>query len=375
MPTFDHRDTLRYSIPSVLAQTVTSLELVVIGDGAPPKTAFIVDEISSRDRRVRYVSHPKSPRTGEPHRDRLIRESTADVVAYCSDDDLWLPWHLEELVALLKEADFAHCLGGQVLADGRLRWWTIDLSQAEERRYLLEVENTIGLHAVAHTRSSYLRLPEGWDTAPMGTPTDYHMWRKYLSMDWVRAVSGLRASVVHLPSSLRKDWSLERKVAELAAWAALVSDRVWCEEVWPQLVATAQFDSWRETQSNLRSAREYLTRVLAARDDARAELGSERELGAARLKAAQDRVEALEVEVARTTALLASMESEVGRTTALLAALEIQVLEARTAAALAKANLAWVEGSLTWRTRARLLKMPLAGSFLRWWRGGSRSSS
>ena len=377
MPTFDHRDTLRSSIPSVLAQTVKNLELVVIGDGAPPETAAIVEEFASSDPRVRFDPHPKSPRTGEPYRDTLIRESTADVVAYCSDDDLWLPWHLEEMIGLLAEADFAHTLGGQVGPDGRLRWWTLDLSLPADRRYLLEVENTIGLHAVAHTRSSYLRLSQGWDTAPAGMPTDYYMWRKYLSQEWVRAKSGVRASILHFPSSLRRDWNLEQRVAEISSWSALVSDPTWCETKWPEVVEQAQFESWRDAQSNLRAIREYLTQVLEARDLARADLDRERESRAEAVKALAQ--QAALTAAAETHARAAethgrAAESRAAAAAANAAALREQALTDIARLTQIEANLSWMQKTLTWRTRERLLGAPILGGALRRWRSRRRAS-
>lgn len=369
MPTFNHRDTLRYSIPSVLAQTVNTLQLVVIGDGAPPETAAIVEEFASTDPRVSYDPHPKSPRTGEPYRDPLIRESTADAIAYCSDDDLWMAWHLEEMIGLLADADFAHTMGGQVGPDGRLRWWTFDLALPEDRRYLLEVENTIGLHAVAHTRSSYLALPQGWDTAPPGMPTDYNMWRKFLSQEWVRAKSGVRASILHFPSSLRREWTLEQRVAEISSWFTLVSDPHWCETKWPGVVAQAQFESWRDAQSNLRAIREYLTQVLEARDLVRADFERERE----------GRAEAISA-LAQQAALTAAAEANAAAAQANATAAEADATAFREQAQAAslglsqvEANLSWIQQTLTWRTRERLLRAPALGPLLKRWRSQRRS--
>jgi GalNAc5-diNAcBac-PP-undecaprenol beta-1,3-glucosyltransferase len=370
MPTFNHRETLRYSIPSVLAQTVNTLNLVVVGDGAPPETAAIVEEFASIDPRVRYDPHPKSPRTGEPYRDPLIRESTADVIAYCSDDDMWLPWHLEEMIGLLADADFAHTLGGQVGPDGRLRWWTLDLSLPEDRRYLLEVENTIGLHAVAHTRSSYMALPEGWDTAPAGMPTDYNMWRKFLSQEWVRAKSGVRASILHFPSSLRRDWTLEQRVAEISSWSALVSDPLWCETKWPQVVAQAQFESWRDAQSSLRAIREYLTQVLEARDLARADLEREREKGAATVGALAQQV-AL---TATAEAVAAATEAKATAAQAKAASLGEDARSMSVKLSQVEDSVSWMQQTLTWRTRDRLLQAPVLGGAIRRWRSRRRAS-
>ncbi len=63
-PTFDHAETLLASTASVRAQKFRDWELVVIGDGAPERTAEIMAAIGLADRRIRYEQHPKSARFG-----------------------------------------------------------------------------------------------------------------------------------------------------------------------------------------------------------------------------------------------------------------------------------------------------------------------
>lgn len=74
-PTFDHAETLFASTASVRAQTFRDWELVMIGDGAPDRTARIMAAISRVDPRIRYEPHPKSARFGELYRDSIIRAS------------------------------------------------------------------------------------------------------------------------------------------------------------------------------------------------------------------------------------------------------------------------------------------------------------
>ena len=66
------------------------------------------------------MGYDKSPRTGELYRDRAIRASNAEYVAYAADDDLWLPHHLDELLGVLADADFGHTLPASVQRDGAL---------------------------------------------------------------------------------------------------------------------------------------------------------------------------------------------------------------------------------------------------------------
>src|SRR5438874_1772042 len=128
IPTYDHGPTLDYSVRSALAQTVQEIEVFVIGDGVPDATRELVANLEREDERVRFVDRQKSPRQGEPYRHAvLMEEARGEIVCYLSDDDLWLPDHLEEMVDLLRAADFAHALPLRVKPDGKLDGWAIDL--------------------------------------------------------------------------------------------------------------------------------------------------------------------------------------------------------------------------------------------------------
>ena len=120
IPTFNHTDTIRRAIASIQNQSLRDFELFVIGDGAPAETDRIMDELQSGDSRVRYFPNPKDKAQGEVYRHAALREANSDMVCYLSDDDLWLPNHLETMQALLREADFAHTLHVKVDVDGAI---------------------------------------------------------------------------------------------------------------------------------------------------------------------------------------------------------------------------------------------------------------
>ena len=83
---------------SVLAQTVRDLELVLVLDGPVDGAAPRRRRHRAADDRVRVVERPKGRRHGEETKAEAIAGAAADVIAYCGDDDLWLPWHLETLL-------------------------------------------------------------------------------------------------------------------------------------------------------------------------------------------------------------------------------------------------------------------------------------
>jgi hypothetical protein len=110
------------SLPSILAQTHTNLEVIVAGDGAPPETEAAVGELD--DPRVRYLDlGPAQRATDDSARDWLIgatRPRNATIAAArgrwiveFDDDDALRPNCVEALLELARETE-AEAVYGQV---------------------------------------------------------------------------------------------------------------------------------------------------------------------------------------------------------------------------------------------------------------------
>jgi len=89
IPTYRHAALLPYAIRSALAQEGVEIELFVVGDGVEDDTREVVASFLS-DARVRFFDLPKGERHGERLRHQALRESSAPIVCYLSDDDLLL---------------------------------------------------------------------------------------------------------------------------------------------------------------------------------------------------------------------------------------------------------------------------------------------
>ncbi len=189
--------------------------MAVIGDGAPERTFQIVDATSQEDSRVRAYRHPKSARFGEAYCDPVIRESDAEFVCHLSDDDIWMPDHLTQMIRLLEHAEWANQAPLRILLDGGADWWPINHGTPTMREAVTRhVGVSVGINYAAYRRDAYLRLPEGWTCAPWEAGTsDVYMWAKFFRDPSLSVAS----SAVKFPSGIgaRKARTPEERMAEI----------------------------------------------------------------------------------------------------------------------------------------------------------------
>jgi glycosyltransferase involved in cell wall biosynthesis len=102
MPTYDQDAWLPAAICSLLAQTMTDWECVVVDDGSPGDTASALADALD-DPRVRLEVLPRNGGLGAAL-NRGLDLTTAPYVAYLPSDDVWHADHLATLLAAL-EAD------------------------------------------------------------------------------------------------------------------------------------------------------------------------------------------------------------------------------------------------------------------------------
>ncbi|UCF85153.1 MAG: glycosyltransferase family 2 protein [Desulfobacteraceae bacterium] len=87
IPTFDRAQKVVRAISSVLHQTFTDHDIIVVDDGSMDATEHAVTRF---DERVTYIAH-SSNRGVSAARNTGIRRSTAPLIAFLDSDDYWLP--------------------------------------------------------------------------------------------------------------------------------------------------------------------------------------------------------------------------------------------------------------------------------------------
>lgn len=103
IPTYNRVRTVLNTIQSVLNQTYSNLEVIIVSDGFDENTRRAIEGI--RDSRIKYFEVEHSGRPAVP-RNFGVRKSSGEFIAFCDDDDIWMPPKLElQMEKILQSKD------------------------------------------------------------------------------------------------------------------------------------------------------------------------------------------------------------------------------------------------------------------------------
>ena len=122
VPVFNGSATLAETLESVLAQTLTRFELIIVNDGSTDTTGQIIREFARRDPRIRACDQPNGGVSRA--RNTGLAAARAPYVAQIDADDLWHPTYLERMIEALDQADedaaFAYASYREIDAQSRV---------------------------------------------------------------------------------------------------------------------------------------------------------------------------------------------------------------------------------------------------------------
>ncbi len=116
IPSFNAVDFIQETIDSVVNQTYQPIEMIVVDDGSEDNTVGLIR--SQYGDSVRLFSQKNSGPSAA--RNRGIRESRGDYIAFLDADDIWLPEKIGKQVAVMEERpDISMLCGDMVNFDER----------------------------------------------------------------------------------------------------------------------------------------------------------------------------------------------------------------------------------------------------------------
>lgn len=104
MPSYNTAEFIGLSIESVLSQTYTSWELIIVDDCSTDNTEKIVNTF--KDNRIKFLRNKKNLGAALT-RNKALREAKGIWIAFLDSDDIWLPKKLEHQIAFMKKNGYA----------------------------------------------------------------------------------------------------------------------------------------------------------------------------------------------------------------------------------------------------------------------------
>lgn len=177
MPVYNGERYLRAAMDSVLNQTFTDFEFIIIDDGSTDDTRDILAEYAARDARIR-LAHNETNLGITASLNKGLRLARGGFVARQDADDLSLPERLARQVALLRahpEAVLVSCDFTVIDAEDRPVFQTRRAADPDVIAWFLLFYNRLGGHSqVVFRREAVLRL-QGYSPA-FRHNEDYDLW-------------------------------------------------------------------------------------------------------------------------------------------------------------------------------------------------------
>lgn len=106
-PCYNAENTLKYTIESVVNQSYTNWELLIVDDCSSDGTSRIVEVYKHEDNRIKYFKTNKASGSPSEPRNIGLQNACGEFIAFLDSDDIWLPRKLEEQIAFMAERDCA----------------------------------------------------------------------------------------------------------------------------------------------------------------------------------------------------------------------------------------------------------------------------
>lgn len=216
MPCFNTESYVGAAVASVLAQTHTDVELLVVDDASTDSSAAVVDSVADGDERVTLFRMAENGGAARA-RNQALQHATGDFVAFLDSDDLWLPAKLERQVA------FAEVVGAPLTYTS---YYKVDADSPTDAASVRDSGRIVDPPGVLDYRTmleaNYIGSPTAmYDRRALGTRLmpdlrkrqDYAMWLSIL-----RDGGTARGLLEPLAIYRERHGSLSQAKVGLAAW-------------------------------------------------------------------------------------------------------------------------------------------------------------
>jgi len=176
IPTYNQADFLHEAIQSVIDQTFTQWEMIVVNNFSEDHTEETVTRFA--DSRIRLINF-KNHGVIAASRNEGIRLANGEIIAFLDSDDKWYPEKLSICMEQMKEDVDLVCHGLRYTKNGQF-WRDVKLGPVEATKYLnlLYKGNCLTPSAVIVRKSILLKVDGFSEDCEVITAEDYDLWLK-----------------------------------------------------------------------------------------------------------------------------------------------------------------------------------------------------
>lgn len=222
MPAYNASVYIQEAINSVIAQTYTNWDLIIIDDGSTDSTSEIIMNNVNQDLRIKYF-YQENGKQGKA-RNLGIYHARGIYIAFLDADDVWLPEkleiQLEEIVAKNVDLVFSdsYVFNNDTISDRSRKFKILNqIFKGEEALKLFTEINRIPILTVLAKKEKILLVDGFSENRLMQNAEDYHLWLKMLISGFVfyGSEKTLASYRVHNESSTSQDKLASKQLPEV----------------------------------------------------------------------------------------------------------------------------------------------------------------
>ncbi|MDD3419266.1 MAG: glycosyltransferase [Candidatus Gastranaerophilales bacterium] len=98
---YNYQDFIKEAIESVLRQTYTDWEYIIVDDGSSDNSLEIIESYAAKDNRIKLLTHPEHQNRGLADTLKFgIDASQGEYIAFLESDDIWNEKYLEQKILI-----------------------------------------------------------------------------------------------------------------------------------------------------------------------------------------------------------------------------------------------------------------------------------
>lgn len=200
LPSRDRAVEVRRAARTVIDQTFTDWELVIIDDGSEPAADVI--GLEAMDPRI-LVLRNETPKGVSEARNRGVLEARGTWLAFLDDDDVWHPRKLAAQLAAAEELDATFVFTSAAVVEGHLASTRIEPAFADRDFHRhLAYGNLVRAPSCVLVQTAAVRAVGGFDRE-LSVTADWDMWLRLRDRVTVAAVDEGLTGVVEHPGSMQ----------------------------------------------------------------------------------------------------------------------------------------------------------------------------